>query len=785
MFSSQVRQFILRDMAANSPKVDTKNPTKSKDNSIIARIQSQNQATQYKALEDLENIIRFSHSSNFSSERDAIVSQCDVCIQAILRYMKRRDTTIKRECKAVLVLAYFTGEFQVFPRLSKKIVGSIVNDLLVRLETASTKPQDSMLLPILFMLIANFEFNTNIIETELWGKLASLVVNSVCRRSNLQHYIYEINNRSSTSSSGSSSSSSSTATSENSRSNNLTTLIDEHTVLQYVAALNRLLIIVPSALRETAPIWVVHLCYCSLSTHSKLNVSAKQALASTSKKLWPVPSAVEKALSAEMGEIGENNALFQHKSDKINLLTILENRANEDLLKSLSTWQYIVHLLGKRVSVKTKSKSSKRKSDTILNRLLCIATFAFSAKGERRILIRTTIMCNWRVIMDHFIMKKGLGSANKTGRKTLEQFKVDHTLSIIIKPLRGCLKSHTNVPEERLACFNTWSFFCKELHKVSRLIFPNILAQVMIPLLIIFLNDKILRRKAINLIRFLIKGLHDGDEGDFLNSSYSVASSSSASFSSSAFSFNTSLRSSHPLSNVNAMLLIVLSGEQFPDMMPNLKDMDSSEHQLLKQHMKCLPDLFQQFSSTIIPENDVNNILQLSKRVINHIEAASTEVKGIPPTHVAPASGTSSSSSGEKVNKNKRAQAPFSSSKKRKFLTKKQREMAAKNRPTYTMLDGTQHSAEEESDDNESGEDILVGEYDGSRFGGSHVSDRKLAKKKFKEEIEEEIEEFDSVAPSSPIRENSDEMLLNFAKRNSLDIKDLKEFLKRWDKNSK
>ena len=233
------------------------------------------------------------------------------------------------------------------------------------------------------------------------------------------------------------------------------------------------------------------------------------------------------------------------------------------------------------------------------------------------------------------------------------------------------------------------------------------------------------------------------------------------------------------------MLLIVLSGEQFPDMMPNLKDMDSSEHQLLKQHMKCLPDLFQQFSSTIIPENDVNNILQLSKRVINHIEAASTEVKGIPPTHVAPASGTSSSSSGEKVNKNKRAQAPFSSSKKRKFLTKKQREMAAKNRPTYTMLDGTQHSAEEESDDNESGEDILVGEYDGSRFGGSHVSDRKLAKKKFKEEIEEEIEEFDSVAPSSPIRENSDEMLLNFAKRNSLDIKDLKEFLKRWDKNSK
>ena len=47
-------------------------------------------------------------------------------------------------------------------------------------------------------------------------------------------------------------------------------------------------------------------------------------------------------------------------------------------------------------------------------------------------------------------------------------------------------------------------------------------------LLIIFLNDKILRRKAINLIRFLIKGLHDGDEGDFLNSSYSVASSSSS-----------------------------------------------------------------------------------------------------------------------------------------------------------------------------------------------------------------------------------------------------------------
>ena len=200
------------------------------------------------------------------------------------------------------------------------------------------------------------------------------------------------------------------------------------------------------------------------------------------------------------------------------------------------------------------------------------------------------------------------------------------------------------------------------------------------------------------------------------------------------------------------MFLIVLTGKQLPDLMPNLNAMNKIEHKLLKQHMSCLPDVLKRLKASL-PNGYTKDIVHLSNTVITHIEqieqdAAATAKKdaaaayveaavaaekqkkvkkkmstssiassqpysepssatrvlsaalssskkrqrSLPPASAAPSSITSLSSSSSNQGSNKYARVHSSSKSRQRFPTNRQKERANKNRPTYTNMDGTQHS---------------------------------------------------------------------------------------------
>ena len=60
------------------------------------------------------------------------------------------------------------------------------------------------------------------------------------------------------------------------------------------------------------------------------------------------------------------------------------------MLETLSTWQNVTHLLGKRMGAKTNFYCDKKGliTKTILNRLLSVANQAFLDQSSQRILIR-------------------------------------------------------------------------------------------------------------------------------------------------------------------------------------------------------------------------------------------------------------------------------------------------------------------------------------------------------------------------------------------------------------
>ena len=129
--------------------------------------------------------------------------------------------------------------------------------------------------------------------------------------------------------------------------------------------------------------------------------------------------------------------------------------------------------------------------------------------------------------------------------------------------------------------------------------------------------------------------------------------------------------------------------------------------------------------------------------------------------------------------------------------------MARKQRPTYTTLDGTQHSqsSQQESDrSEEEEEDRDEGYGEEEDRGQDRDEDADKNKKKEKEsdievfkdrrmDVEEDIEQFDSVTPSFSGNSSgnsidvADSKLFDFAKQNSIDPDDLKSFVTEYLKS--
>jgi hypothetical protein len=218
------------------------------------------------------------------------------------------------------------------------------------------------------------------------------------------------------------------------------------------------------------------------------------------------------------------------------------------------------------------------------------------------------------------------------------------------------------------------------------------------------------------------------------------------------------------------MLLIVMSAEQHPDLMPHLPHMNSNEHQLLKQHLLCLPEVLNKFTNLkvkVLSDRQVSNITSLSNLVLKKIHELQESIAAPKPK---PKQKSMSS-------QKKRAllNQPFSSSKKRRFPTDRQKE-GRKKRPTYTALDGTQHSNDDE-DDEDDDDDEEDEEDDDDDIMEEDKGDTCKTKAKDQEmEIEEEIEEFDSTSPSP-----NEVLLGSFAQNNSLNVSDIKKFLGNYD----
>ena len=909
MLSSQVRQGVLRDrhMAAkDATPAASKASSSSSASSIVTRLSSKTQlTTRYEALEELEHQLRL---PEIVMENIVPPADIDACVLHLVDYAQSTNVTILVECKIRMVLSYFTSESDIFPNLSQKTIHVVMHDVLNRLETASANKSDRVIVPVLFMLISNFEFETTMISTKVWKQLATLVVNSVCLDNDLTLYMCQMVEhpgeqldvlkkkaasveKTTTSlddhreeggggggGGGISSSSSSSSSS-----------LIMHTMLEYIAALQRLLSIVPPIMEETAPKWVIHLCYLSImippppsssnnaDSSSSYKLVSKQVASSLRMltvmimTMCPVPKEVSKALSVEMGEItttgtpllqpqlAGSNASNPSTVSAINttsLLFLFERSPKNNLLKTLSIWPIIIHLLGKRMGVKTKvaSSSAGGKLETILNRLLRVATAAFSDRSTQRVLIRTTIMKGWKSLMDHFIRNKNLGSYETgNGQKLLINFQLEQKLNIIMKPLRICMKSQTYYQEEKTTCFETWAYFCVELHTLQRLHYPNILAQVMIPLLTIFIESQniSLQNKVYDLLKWMIHGegttvavaVADGTAsatGGAAAAVQCMSSSPPALPSTSTSSPLSSSSSSNKLSDANTMFLMALSGKQIPSLMPRVQLMEQKELQLLKQHLSCLPDLFQKFGSSLSKDH-ADNILHLAhvmEKSIEHEEAKEAKrnesllreekklsigIKRPNQSLSSSSSSSSSFSSSSSPPKKMRASSSASSSKsksasksasKRQFLTERQREMARKQRPTYTTLDGTQHSQssqqesdrseeeEEEDRDEGDGEEEDRDEGDGEEEDRGQDRDEDADKNKKKEkgsdievfkdrrmDVEEDIEQFDSVTPSFSGNSSgnsidvADSKLFDFAKQNSIDPDDLKSFVTEYLKS--
>ena len=305
MLSSQVRVGVIRDRNLHHQTTEhhLTTPIKSTSN-LLTRLQNpQCPTTRYKALEEIENLLR--HPNNALAN---IISQPDVCVLALLNYAQLDETPRQYKCKSRLILAYFLDGNNVFPQLKPDTVQSVVQDTLLCLRSLNEtlQSQDNVLLPCLFMLISKFEFEKTIVTADVWKELVFLVVETVCQRPSLHNYIggTDIPNE--------------------------TPLpMLQHLIFEYVNALKQLLKIVPADIMKiTAPKFVVHLCYCSLKTsHVTLVPAAIVTLDQMIKCIYPVSTAITKALSVEMGEITKSGTpLISFKNDTTNLLTILVSK---------------------------------------------------------------------------------------------------------------------------------------------------------------------------------------------------------------------------------------------------------------------------------------------------------------------------------------------------------------------------------------------------------------------------------------------------------------------------
>ena len=72
------------------------------------------------------------------------------------------------------------------------------------------------------------------------------------------------------------------------------------------------------------------------------------------------------------------------------IIFLQEQNSKQNMLETLSTWQNVTHLLGKRMGAKTNFYCDKKGliTKTILNRLLSVANQAFLDQSSQRILIR-------------------------------------------------------------------------------------------------------------------------------------------------------------------------------------------------------------------------------------------------------------------------------------------------------------------------------------------------------------------------------------------------------------
>ena len=153
MLSSQVRVGVLRDR--HSAKKS--HPLKKKS-LVVSRLFSQNAEIRSRTLDVLENLLR----SNDTTIAD-ISSPPDDFVLALLHNVQPAETPIQHECKARLLLAYFTTDNQVFSQLSQETVHAVVQSCSTRIERSKIPkdPDDNMILPVVFMLISHFQFQSN------------------------------------------------------------------------------------------------------------------------------------------------------------------------------------------------------------------------------------------------------------------------------------------------------------------------------------------------------------------------------------------------------------------------------------------------------------------------------------------------------------------------------------------------------------------------------------------------------------------------------------------------